>query len=356
MLHSLAGMPLAGLLLAFLALLAAPARANQGIVAIVNDEPVTSFDVAQRQRFMALTSGMGDKMRAKLQSQDTQAKFKEFMTRHQPKSKEEAQELQKKFVDGVQQQVLSDSSAGMRKDAVEQLIEERLMIQEAKKHNVAITDDELKQALTAMAQGGQRKLSLDEFLGQFSQQGVNPKTLENKIRAQLSWRNVVRRLYGHRVQPAAASAPETTASINEAVVLDVRQVRLSVPAGADQKTIGQRLVEAEGLRTRFSSCEALPKQVKLVSGAALKTLTKAKMTDFPEETRALLAKANPGQMTTPIVAKDAVEAYAVCQKRADAAAAKKPKDEKAEKRQEDLQIYARRHLKDVKQNAHIDYR
>src|SRR5262245_3138390 len=85
---------IAGVLLLF----SAGTCAAQSIVLLVNDDPITTYDVAQRQRFLALTSGLGDKMRASLQSEETKERFKQYMIKEQPTSREEAQELQKKFV------------------------------------------------------------------------------------------------------------------------------------------------------------------------------------------------------------------------------------------------------------------
>src|SRR5688500_42735 len=81
--------------------------AAQSIVVLVNDDPITSYDVAQRQRFLALTSGVGDKMRERLKSEKTQEEFKAYMMAERPSSKEEAQALQKKFVEKLQQEVVA---------------------------------------------------------------------------------------------------------------------------------------------------------------------------------------------------------------------------------------------------------
>jgi hypothetical protein len=59
-----------------------------------------------------------------------------------------------------------------------------------------------------------------------------------------------------------------------------------------------------------------------------------------------------------VIAKDGVEAYAVCAKRTDIATGgkKAAEPEKVDERQQKLQIYGKRHLKELRQNAHIEYR
>ena len=342
--------------LAFLA--SVGAAEAQSIVVLVNDDPVTSFDVAQRQRFLALTSGFGDKMRERLKSSDTQEQFKAFMAKERPTSKEEAQELQKKFVEKLQRDVLESSSGSLRKQAIDQLVEERLMLQAAKEQKIVVTDEEVNQILTKMAEGGQKKLSLNEFLAQFSAQGVNPVTLRQRLRAQTAWRQVIRRLYGARVASAVSSVETVSTDDTSAVTVDVRVVSLAMPPKADQQTVAKRLLEAEQLRKRFSSCDKLDEIAKGVQGVSISAVKSSKLADFRGDVKAALQKASAGQMTPPVIAGAAVESHALCGKKQSVVAGKsteKKADPAPDKQQEEFQLYSKRHLKDVKDNARLDY-
>jgi peptidyl-prolyl cis-trans isomerase SurA len=341
--------------LAFLAHIGAAEA--QSIVVLVNDDPITSFDVAQRQRFLALTSGFGDKMRERLKSQSTQEQFKAYMTAQRPSSKEEAQELQKKFVDKLQQDVIASASGGMRKQALDQLIDEKLMLQAAKDQKIVVTDDEVNQMLTKMAEGGGKKLP--EFLAQFSAQGVNPATLKERLRAQTAWRQVIRRIYGSRIQSAVSTVETISENDADAVTVDVRVVSLAMPPKADQQVVAKRLLEAEQIRKRFSSCDKLDEMVKGVQGVSIKPVKSTKLSDFRGDVKAALQKASAGQMTPPVIAGAAVESHALCGKKQSVAAGKtteKKTDTAADKTQEEFQLYAKRHLKDLKDNARLDYR
>lgn len=329
----------------------------QSVVVLVNDEPITTYDVAQRQRFLAVTTGLGDKMRTRLQSDETKEAFRAYMTEQRPTSKEEAQELQKKFVAQIQQQVVASATGSMRKEAIEQLIDERLMLQAAKEQKVVVTDAEVNESLTRMAAGGANKNSLEDFLGQFKQQGINPSTLKERIRAQTAWREVVRRVYGSRVR----SSVSTTASTDEAAggggtIVDVEIVKFAMPANADQKLVAQRLVAAEQIRKRFSTCAALPAIVKEVSGATVQSVKQANITDFRGDVRTALSKAKPGEMTPPIISGGSIESHALCTKKVSVASGKsEKKSESRDKVQEEFQLYSRRHLKDVKDRALLKY-
>ncbi len=329
----------------------------QSIVVLVNDDPITSYDVAQRQRFLALTSGMGDKMRERLKSERTQEEFKAYMMKERPQSKEEATALQKKFVEKLQAEVLASQSGSMRKQALDQLIDERLMLQAAKEQKISISDDEINQTLSRMAEGGSKKLSLNEFLAQFSSQGVNPATLRERIRAQTAWRQVIRRVYGSRVQSAVSTVETVSADDGDAVALDVRVVSLAMPAKAEQQVVAKRLVEAEQIRKRFTACDKLDEMIKGVQGVSVKAMKSSKLSDFRGDVKAALVKAQPGQMTPPVIAGAAVESYALCGKKQSVATGKNTeKKEAVDKTQEEFQLYSKRHLKDLKDTARLDYR
>ena len=89
----------------------------QSIVVMVNDEPITSYDIAQRQRFLALSTNLNDRMKATMQSDDTKQAFQQYMEENRPQSKEEAQALQKKFIEKLQQKVIASAGQSMRKQA-----------------------------------------------------------------------------------------------------------------------------------------------------------------------------------------------------------------------------------------------
>jgi peptidyl-prolyl cis-trans isomerase SurA len=331
--------------------------AAQSIVVLVNDDPITSYDVAQRQRFLALTSGFGDKMQERLKSPATQEQFKAYMTAERPTSKEEAIALQKKFVEKLKAEVLASSSGGARKQAIDQLIDERLMLQAAKDQKISVGDDEVNQMLTRMAEGGAKKLSLNEFLAQFSGQGINPSTLKERLRAQTAWRQVIRRVYGSRVQAAVSSVEAVAADDSSAVALDVRVVSLTMPAKADQQLVAKRLQEAEQIRKRFTSCDNLNDTVKGVEGVSVKALKNSKLGDFRGEVKAALTKASAGQMTPPVIAGPSVETHALCGKKQSVATGKQTEKKEAapDKQQEEFALYSKRHLKDLKDQARLDY-
>lgn len=355
-------------LLAAAALVPVSASADDTIVAVVNDEPITSYDVTQRQKFMALTGGFGEAMQQEMQrvlkDPGIQDKFKAFVQRQprMPQSQAEIVELQKQFVQGLQKEVqsrLMASRAGSsRKAALEELIDEILMMQDAKKQTVTVTENDVHQSFNQKGPDGKIVNGAEQLYQQLRNAGVDPKTFKDKKRAQMAWMQVVRRLYGYQVSVTVAATEEAKPSTGDKVVYDLQMVRIPLPAGADQKTAGRRWNEMESIRKRFTSCDGLAALAKLAGDATVRGMPKSSLTGLTPDARAVVMKASPGEMTPPIIAKDGVEAYAVCAKRTDIAVAKnkKAEPEKADERQEKLMIYAKRHLKELRQNAHIEYR
>lgn len=353
---------LMGLLL--LGLLAPTIAGAAQIVARVNDEPITELDVSNRQRFLALTGGgMNDAMKARMQarfkSDGIKEEFVAYLKSKGVKTQEEAQAAKQEFIQKQQQkvqaEVLGGVSAGKRQAALDQLVNERLMLQAAREQKIVISDEEVNQVLTGMAQGGGKKLSLDEFLQQFSRQGINPATLRESTRAKIAWRQVVRRIYGSRVQSAAIPTASANKPVDDNAVFDLQHVRFPVADAGDQKALAQRMTQAEQVRQRFQGCASMATLLGLVEGASAKPIVKAKLSALPGDARAIVARAEVGRMTPPVIAGNAIESYAVCAKRIDAkqqtAAAADPEDDK---RQQEFRIYSERHLKDLKDRARID--
>ncbi len=349
--------PLKLLLFAVFLFTGLPGAFAQSVIVMVNDEPITSYDVAQREHFLALTSGFGDRMRARLGSEQTKQAFQAYMSENQPQSREEAQALQKKFVAQIEKEVVASASSAKRQEAIDQLIDEHLMLQAAKEQKVTVSDEEVNKVLTRMAQGGSKKNTLQEFLAQFQAQGINPSTLKFRIRAQTAWREVIRQLYGSRVRAAVPANERNALQDSSGTKVDVEIVKLTMPAKADQNAVARRLVEADQLRKGFSSCAALAKQVKGLSGVSLESVKKADINDFRGEVRAALAKAKAGEMTPPVIVGGTIESHAVCSKTVAATSSGK-NEKKAEARdqvQEEFQLYSKRHLKDLKDRALLKY-
>ncbi len=307
MLHAVFGAAVALLL----ALSPLPVYA-QGIVAVVNDEPISRFDVEQRMRFIALT------------------------TKQQP-------------------------SEALNKEALEMLIDERIQTQQGKKLKITVDEAEVSKAIGEMAQ----RNNMDEakLTAAFAQMGVNIATLKNRIRATLAWQQVVREKFRYEVMVARSAIERESQGAGAAssggeggAQLELHQIRLDVPSNAGDAAVAQRLAEAEKLRSSFKSCASISSLVKNVSGASVRNLGPKSASDMAQPARTLLMNAKVGQMTPPNVTGDGIELYAVCGKTAASGDDSPSKDAAAQKIQNEFQIRAKKLMRDLRQEAFIEYR
>ena len=398
----------------FLSLFACPREANaQNIVVLVNDEPITSGDIAQRMRWNARTNGFGDRMKAILTGDQIKERFRQKMIAANPHSQAEAQELaekiKKELLEEAKNRVLSEGGGMNRKSVIDSLIEDKLKLQAAKKLDIKISDKEVEEVLAqrvgAGAQeeegaskeaaktgpeeksGGKRKghhqpggpdsgstasgpgappggpdgskkasknARLEEFYSQFEKDGINRKTIQDIIRTQLAWRDVIRKQFGPRLASLFAALPDADTKPADAdIQFDVRILRLGV-ASTDQKAVSERIMEAENLKEKFTSCATLPSEARLVSDATVRSIDKAKLASFPKDVQPLIMKAAEGQMTPPVLVGSAIESYAICRK--GIAASAKAAEQKPDVRQQEYERFSKRYLQDLKRVASIDYR
>src|SRR5512138_110735 len=183
----------------------APARA-QSIVVMVNGEPITNMDIEQRTKLTFLT------------------------THKQP----------------------------ARQEVINELIDEKVKIKEAKRFGVDPTSSDIDQTYAGMAQ--RMRLTADQLTQVLEKQGVRPETLRSRMKAEMVWTSLVRGRYKESLQvgekdvaAAVRGGGEEKLEI-EAFEYKMQPVVLIVPRGSPQAAFEQRKKEAEALRERVTSC------------------------------------------------------------------------------------------------------
>jgi peptidyl-prolyl cis-trans isomerase SurA len=306
-----AGLIAALLLVVFLVVAANVGAAQEvSIVVLVNDDPISDYDIDQRERFLAITA------------------------QQQP-------------------------SPELKKKATDMLIDERLQFQQGRKLSVSVDEDDVTRIIEDMAK--KNNLDVNGLAAALAKAGINIKTLKDRIRAQITWQSVVRQKFRREIQIGDVDVDKALSDAGEEsgggaaaeTALQLRQVKYEFPAGADQKTIAQRLAAAEGMRSRFQSCADLAKGVE---GASIKTLTDQQPASLAQPARLLVMNAKMGQMTPPTLTASAVEVYAVCGKRSVRGDDKTREETQHKLMNEEMGIRAERLLRDLRQDAFIEYR
>jgi peptidyl-prolyl cis-trans isomerase SurA len=285
---------------------------EQKIEILVNETPISAYDIMQRTRLNAVT------------------------TRQKPN-----EELKKK--------------------SIEELISEAIQLQEAKKNGIIVPKEDIDKTLDGLAK--RNNMTGERLTQGLAQLGVNIRTLRNKFEAQLAWREVVRAKFRSQVSVGNAEvdralSDETSddSGGEKTTVLQLQRVRLEMSEGADQPTIAKRLIEAGQLRERVTSCEQIENAIKSYSRASVKSVGRKPANELPQPSRALLTVAKTGQLTPAYVTPTGVELYAVCGRHTIQADNSKREEVERKLMGEQFEVLAVRHLRDLRQEAYIDYR
>jgi peptidyl-prolyl cis-trans isomerase SurA len=350
-----------------------PLKGGQAIVVLVNDEPITAYEIEQRALLIALNGG-GD-LRARLEARwqqvvkdpKTNERFQQLVREKNVKNKEEAMALQKQFAFNLQKSTLeqlrreerASKLPQFRKQAREELIEEHIKVQEAKRLGVDVGEEEAKRVLKDIA--ARNKMSEEQFAQQIKDQGLDITTMRDKFRAQGAWREVVRRRFSAQIAITQGEVDRkisatATESGEDAIELQVAKITLPLPTGVDQATIARRFADAEVLRRTYAGCKSMAELAKKAVDARFDDAKYIRPSSVVEPTRSLLLSAKDGDVLPPATAAGGIELYAVCGRRTLKADDKQREKAQNELAQQEFEILAKRHLRDLMQDAHIEYR
>jgi peptidyl-prolyl cis-trans isomerase SurA len=248
-----------GLAAALAASAVAPAAA-QAVAVVVNGQAITDFDVANRQRLMVLTGNRG----------------------------------------------------ASRTTAVDELIEERLKLQQARRLGISVTDAQVDTAFSGIAQ--RARLTTETLTRALGQRGVNARTLRDRIRADIAWQQVVQQRAQGRMNirdqdivealRRRGQDPDTIRTWE----FNVAQV-VVFGAGADRRRA------AEGLRGQINGCATLRDRVRTVRDAASRDPVRRTAQDLSPQLRQILEATPVGRATSVQQGQNGWEFAVVCDRR-----------------------------------------
>lgn len=282
---------------------------SRSIVVLVNDEPITEFDVQQRLRFTEVT--------------------------------------QRK-----------QATAEDRKKVIEDLIAERVQLQESKKSGVVVADADIDTVLDNMAKGN--KMSRDQLFQALAQLGVRDRTLRDRVRSSIAWRDTAQKKFrlevniGNSEVDRAMTGQEAEGTKKEEV--QIRRIRLDIDDRKDTKSVISRLSEAEKLRQRINSCGEVEGAVGAMNKASVRAIEKRMVDQVPQPTRAFLLAAQPGQITPPSISGSAIELYALCERKTIVSDEEQRQEIRRKLMVEEFGRMSKRYLDDARSAAYVEYR
>jgi peptidyl-prolyl cis-trans isomerase SurA len=287
---------------------ATPSHA-QTVAVMVNGEPITNYDIEQRSKLNALTT-------------------------HKPADR---------------QQVMND------------LIDEKVKIKEAKKFGVDPTVSEIDQSYAAMS--GRMRITPEQLTKSLESQGIRPETLKERIRADMVWTSLVRGRFKESLQvgekdvAAAVKVDGGDAKPEpESFEYKMQPIVLIVPRGSGPAAIEARQKEAEALRSRVQTCAEANAFFKSMQNAAIRDIVTKTSADIPAVLRDLLDKTPIGHLTPPEVTKQGVEMVALCARNPTTVDTPKKREIREKMYAEKYEAKSKAYLQEVRKAAMIEYR
>lgn len=285
------------------ALVVDQAQAQQ-VVARVNGDPITAVDIAQRKRLIEL----------------------------------------------------STHKAPSQKEVLDELIDEQLKIQAARRYRLEITEAEVDNVVANMAT--RMRTDAQQFAKALSGSGVSINALRRKLRADLAWNQIVRGKFQNNLIVAdkdiAAAVQSRKKDDKAAVEYTLRPILLLVPRGASDAAIESRRREADALRTRFQNCDDGVKLARGLKDVAVREPLTRSSADLGAKLRELLDGMEIGRLTPPDITPQGVEVFALCAKKQAKGDTGAERDVREELFGERFQAQGKKYLQELRRSAMIE--
>ncbi|HET9687849.1 MAG TPA: SurA N-terminal domain-containing protein [Pseudolabrys sp.] len=287
--------------------LAIPGTAPAQVVVIANGSPITEYDIQQRSKLDTIS--------------------------HKNSSR---------------QQVIND------------LIDDRLKIARAKVYGLEVSDSEVNNAYEGMAT--RQHITPAQFSQVLERAGISPNTVKARIRAELTWQQLVRGKYASSLQVGESDVTKALKERNEGdapavgYIYTLYPIVMVVARGSSEAAISAKRSEAESLRGRFVSCNEGLAMARGLRDVAVRDPITRNSADLTPQLRDLLGNVQVGRLTAPEVTAQGLQMFAVCNK-------KESTTESPLKREMREQIFVKRfeseskkYLDEIRKAAMIEYK
>jgi peptidyl-prolyl cis-trans isomerase SurA len=290
---------------------ASAATESKGVVAVVNDQPITSFDVDQR---IKLTS------------------------------------------------VLGSGKKLSRKEALELLISDVLKRNETARLKATLSDEQVDAAVQRLAKGS--GTTVEGLAAKLKSAGISIKALRAQLLTNLSFNRILVAKY--KVKPTVddTDVDKKLASIKQdprmqpISVYEIREIVLPVEfndAFASQ-LMQARAIEARQIRQNYKNCASAGEAVSGIFNVKVGKVMQIAADKLPKQMRDVLEKAGPSSLVGPMRAKEGIQLIAFCGKRS--IAPEGPTREQVQRMlvEQVYDVYEERYLRDLRRTALIDYK
>jgi peptidyl-prolyl cis-trans isomerase SurA len=281
----------------------------QSVAVMVNGEPITNYDIDQRSKLITLTN----------------------------------------------------HKAPARQEVIDQLIDEKVKIKEAKQFGIDPGGSDIDASYAAMST--RMRMTPEQLSKTLENQGIRPDTLKARMKAEMVWSSLVRGRYKESLQVgekevAAAVKGDTKEEKSEAESFEYKMqpIVLIVQRGSPPAVIEARRKEAEALRSHVQTCDEANAFFKSMQNAAIRDTVTKTSADIPAPLREVLDKTPIGHLTEPEVTKQGVEMVALCGRTPTTVDTPEKKEIRDKMFAEKFEAKSKAYLAQIRKAAMIEYR
>jgi peptidyl-prolyl cis-trans isomerase SurA len=298
----------AALLAVVIVALTHSAAMSQQAVVFVNGTPITTYDIEQRSKLIQLTT----------------------------------------------------HKSPARQEIIDELINDKLKVQEAKRFGLEASEEEVERALATMGSGGGRS-SVAQLTQALAGAGLSIETLRSRVRAEIVWGQLVKGRYSSSLQADEkdiVAMLETKKQEGESAAYDysLRPILFIVPKGSPAAAMETRLREAEALRTRFQGCEEGLTFTRGLKDVAVRDPVTRTSADLPPPLREILDTTPVGRLTKPESTAQGIELFALCDKKLSTADTPQRRGARNQIISSRFEAQSKKYLNEVRRGAMIEYK
>jgi peptidyl-prolyl cis-trans isomerase SurA len=254
---------------------------------------------------------------------------------------------------------LSTQKTPPRKETLDELIEEKIRIQEALRYNMDVPKADIDRGVGNMA--SRAGMNIDQFTQFLASKGIGIETIRSRMRSDIAWGQLVRARFPATLaieDKEIRDALEKKGGGADAVAHDyrLREILFIVPKGSPQSVIEGRMREAEALRGRFENCDDGVKFARALRDVAVRDPIRRSSTDLPENLRNVLNSTEVGKLTKPEPSAQGVSVFALCEKRENTTDTPQRRATQRELFASRYEAVSSRYMKDLRRSAIIEYK
>jgi peptidyl-prolyl cis-trans isomerase SurA len=254
----------------------------------------------------------------------------------------------------------STHKAPTRQEVIQELIDDRIKIAKAKTYGFEVPDTEVDQAFANIAKN--QHLSLQQFTQVIERAGISPATIKARIRAELTWTQLVRGKYSSSLEVGDSDIARALRDRNDTqgdavgYIYTLYPIMVLVPPGSNPAAVEAKRREADNLRSRFVTCTEGLAMSRALRDVAVREPVSRSSADLPPQLREVLASIEVGHLTNPEVTEQGLQMFALCNK-------KESKTDSPLKQQVRQELFAKkydaeskRYLDEIRKQAMIVYK